>query len=96
MHIVTLAYVAGLAEIDAAISDHVAWLDGNYADGAFIASGRQEPRVGGVIFTAGITRQDLDKRLALDPFNKRGLAEYTVVTFNPSRTALGLERLIAR
>ncbi len=96
MHIVTLTYVADLAEIDAALPDHVAWLDENYADGAFLASGRQEPRVGGVIFADGITRQDLDERLTHDPLNKKGLAEYTVVTFNPSRTAPGLKRLIAR
>ncbi|HEY5249090.1 MAG TPA: hypothetical protein VIJ15_11660 [Dermatophilaceae bacterium] len=29
MHIVTLTNVAGLAEIDAALSDHVVWLDEN-------------------------------------------------------------------
>lgn len=96
MHIVTLTYVGGLAEIDAALSDHVAWLDENYADGAFLASGRQEPRVGGVILADGITRQDLDERLSLDPLNKERLAEYTIVTFNPSRTAPGLECLISR
>jgi uncharacterized protein YciI len=96
MHIVTLTYVAGSAEIGAAISDHVAWLEENYGEGAFLASGRQETRGGGVIFADGITRQDLDERLSLDPLNKKGLAEYTIVTFNPSRTAPGLERLSAR
>ena len=92
-HIVTLTYVADLAEIDAALRDHAAWLDENYSDGVFLA--RQEPRVGGVILADGITRDELDGRLALDPLNQRGLAEYAVVTFAPSRTAPGLDALIA-
>jgi len=95
MHIATLTYVADLAEIDAALRDHVAWLDENYSDGVFLVSGRQEPRVGGVILADGITRDELDGRMALDPLNQRGLAEYAVVTFAPSRTALGLDALIA-
>ena len=49
-----------------------------------------------MIFADGITRQDLDERFSLDPLNKKGLAEYAIVTFNPSRTASGLECLIAR
>jgi uncharacterized protein YciI len=75
MHIVTLTYVADLAEIDASLRDHVAWLDENHSDGVFLASGRQEPRLGGVILADGITRDELDGRLALDPLNQRGLAE---------------------
>lgn len=92
MHIVTLTYTADLPEIDTALADHRHWLDQNYADGAFLASGPQEPRTGGVILTANISREDLDARLSNDPFGQRGLAEYAVVTVSFSRTAEGLEQ----
>ncbi len=95
MHVVTLTYTAQLTEIDAALEDHVAWLDDNYRDGAFLASGRRDPRIGGVILTTDISRTDLDARLAQDPFAQRGLAEYSVTTFYPSRAADRLETLIA-
>ncbi len=94
MHVVTLTYVAPLADIDSALTDHIAWLDENYADGTFLASGRRDPRVGGVILVGDISRADLDQRLARDPFGQRGLAEYAVTTFYPSRAATGLESLI--
>ncbi|MBJ7291639.1 MAG: hypothetical protein JHC79_22245, partial [Williamsia sp.] len=74
MHVVTLTYVAPLTDIDAALDDHVAWLDENYRDGTFLASGRRDPRVGGVILVADIPRTDLDARLARDPFGQRGFA----------------------
>ena len=94
MFVVTLTYLVDLSEVDAALPEHVAWLDRQYADGAFIASGRQVPRVGGLILVAGTNRQDLERRLALDPFGRLGLAEHAVVEFVPSRGADGLEQLL--
>jgi uncharacterized protein YciI len=51
------------------------------------------PREGGVILAAGIERAELEARLALDPFQRKNLAEYTVTEFAPRRVAPGLERL---
>lgn len=92
--VVTLTYLVDLSEIDAALPEHVAWLDQQYADGVFIASGRQVPRVGGLILVAGTSREDLERRLALDPFGRLGLAEHAVVEFVPSRVTGGLEQLL--
>lgn len=94
MFVVTLTYLVDLAEVDAALPEHVAWLDQQYADGVFIASGRQVPRVGGLILAAGTSREDLERRLALDPFGRHGLAGYSVAEFVPSRVADGLEQLL--
>lgn len=49
MFILELTYTAPLGRIDALLSEHVAWLERGYADGAFLASGRKNPRDGGVI-----------------------------------------------
>jgi len=92
--VITLRYVVDLAQIDAALDAHVQWLDAQYADGVFLASGRQVPRVGGVILAAGLKRDELDVRLALDPFHQQGLAEHNVVEFLPSRTVDGLSRFL--
>lgn len=94
MFVVTLRYLVDLDEVDAVLPEHVAWLDQQYADGVFLASGRQVPRAGGVILAAGTTRADLDRRLALDPFGRRGLAAHDVVEFVPSRVADGLAQLL--
>lgn len=93
MFVVVLTYRADLARVDEALQDHIAWLDRQYADGVFLASGPRVPRVGGVILAGGLSREDLDRRLAEDPFQGLGLAEYAVTEFVASRTAPGLERL---
>jgi uncharacterized protein YciI len=92
--VVTLRYLVDVSEVDTALSKHLAWLEQQYADGVFIASGRQVPRVGGLILVAGTNREDLERRLALDPFGRLGLAEHAVVEFVPSQVADGLEQLL--
>lgn len=94
MYVVILTYVAELSEIDAAAADHGTRLDQNYADGVSLSSGRQEPRVGGVILAGHVDRAELARRLALDPFQQRGLATAQVVEFVPSRAVEGLHALL--
>ncbi|PXX41759.1 MULTISPECIES: YciI family protein [Aquitalea] len=94
MFIVALSYIAPLEEIDARLAQHVLWLKQCYADGLFLASGRKEPRTGGIILARG-DRHALQQRLAQDPFALAGLARYDITEFHPSMTAPGLEALLA-
>ncbi|AEK37304.1 hypothetical protein CVAR_1951 [Corynebacterium variabile DSM 44702] len=97
MYAVILDYIRPLDEIDAALADHVTWLDAQYAAGTFLASGRREPRVGGMIIAADVSRDVLDAALAGDPFAVRSLATHTVYEFHPSKWADGVdERLRER
>ena len=91
--VVTLTYTADLDRIDAVLPAHVEWLDAQYADGVFVASGRQVPRTGGVILAITEDRESLRTRLDLDPFHTLGLATHTVTEFIATRVAPGLEQL---
>lgn len=94
MFVSTLTYVVELDRIEAALPDHVAWLDRQYADGAALLSGRQQPRVGGVILWRPMDRAEVEGRIAGDPFVARGLATVAIVEFRPTKAASGLEALI--
>jgi uncharacterized protein YciI len=87
MYVVLLNYTAPLEEVDAALPEHVAWLERNYEQGHFVASGRRDPRTGGVIIAHRMDRAKLDEILAGDPFGVKGLAEYEVVEFVASKTS---------
>lgn len=79
MFIVLLTYTAPLERIDAQGEAHRAWLRSCYDDGIFLASGPQEPRTGGAILAHGLTRAELEARLAGDPFAQAGLATYQII-----------------
>ncbi|MGN6485004.1 MAG: YciI family protein [Thermomicrobiales bacterium] len=94
MFVSTLTSVVELDRIEEALPDHVAWLDRQYADGVTLLSGRQNPRVGGVILWRSGARAGVEARIAADPFVARGLATVAIVEFRPTKAAPGLESLI--
>lgn len=93
MVIITLTYLKPLSEIDALMRQHVAWLKTHYASGLFIASGRQKPRVGGIILAKSRNMKALKSAMATDPFVKAGATSFELIEFAPSMTAPGAEVL---
>lgn len=96
MFIVKLTYIRSLEAVDALLADHIQFLDTQYAEGIFLASGRRSPRTGGVILARAASREALEKILARDPFALAQVAEYTVEQYELSRCAEGLEALLDR
>ncbi|MET8546369.1 YciI family protein [Kitasatospora sp. NPDC004799] len=87
MFVLELTYTADLESIDAVLPQHVAWLEGHYAAGTFLASGRKVPRDGGVILAVGEDRAGIEALVAQDPFVRAGLTEYRVTEFLATTTA---------
>jgi uncharacterized protein YciI len=87
MFIIELAYKADLAEIDAAMREHMAFVRRQYDAGRFLVSGRKIPRDGGVILAVGASKAEIEALMREDPFCKRGLAEFRVIEFRASQRA---------
>ena len=87
MYVILIDYTSELEDIDSALDAHGSWLNENYAAGRFLASGRREPRTGGVILAANRPREEIEAAVAKDPFALRGLAKHAIVEFHPSRVA---------
>ena len=94
MFVLLLTYVKPLAEVDALMREHVAWLDEHYDAGRFLVSGRQIPRTGGVILARGDDREEIETLAASDPFVSGGVATCDVIQFRASQHAAGLDRLL--
>lgn len=94
MFIVSISYRVELSAVDAYIPAHVEFLEKHYASGHFIASGRKEPRTGGIIIANAENRHAIEQILAKDPFAKAGIADYDVTEFLPTKMAEGFERFI--
>ncbi|GAB5427612.1 MAG: YciI family protein [Devosia indica] len=92
MFILSLTYTAPLSEVDAHVEPHLAWVAGGYDSGTFLASGRKEPRTGGVILAQG-ERSQLEAFVATDPFVLADVADYEITQVHLSRTVPGLEGL---
>jgi uncharacterized protein YciI len=94
MFVVILDYIAPLEEIDRHLEVHNAWLEENFAAGHFLASGRQDPRTGGLVLARAADREALGRILALDPFGISGVATHTVIDWRPSRASAEAQWLL--
>ncbi|WP_418960054.1 YciI family protein [Streptomyces tritici] len=87
MFVLELTYTDDVARADALMDAHIAWLDAQYAAGVFIASGRKNPRDGGVILAVGDDRAQIEKIAAADPFSVDGVCTYRITEFYATKTA---------
>lgn len=84
MFIAILTYKKPLSEVDKYLQAHRDYLAEHYAAGDFIASGPQNPRIGGVIMIKAIDREAVNAIISQDPFNINGIADYQIVEFTPT------------
>jgi len=94
MFIVSLTYIAQMSEIDKHLNNHIEYLEKQYSQGIFLASGRKVPRTGGVILAEAESREALEQVLSEDPFKVYGLANYQITEFVPSKTSPELAFLL--
>lgn len=87
--VIMVKYVKPIEEVDVFLSEHRAFLDEYYAKGVLLCSGRQMPRVGGVILARCNDRARIWEVVKQDPFYVNGVAEYDVTEFVPNKAATG-------
>lgn len=85
--VVILRYLVEPEKIDAARPAHLIFLDEYYQKGNFIASGKQNPKTGGVIIARATDREILENILKYDPFYIEKLAEYSIYEFHPNKAS---------
>ncbi len=95
MFVIELVYTVPLAQIDAAMKAHVAFLDRHYAAGTFLISGRKIPRDGGIILATADSRARIEAIMAEDPFVALGLAEHRIIEFRASQRAEDMPKRLA-
>lgn len=94
MFIINLTYLKPLEEVEKFLPEHVEYLDYYYENGHFIASGRQVPRVGGVILAKADSKDEIKAIIRHDPFYREHIARYDITEFVPSKYAKSLKVLV--
>lgn len=87
LFLIVLRYIRPLAEVEEQLSAHRAYLQRHYASGHFLLSGRQEPRIGGVILLRAADRASAERIVVADPFIGSGVAEAELIEWAPSLRA---------
>ena len=91
MFVIELIYKVPLAQIDAHMKAHMAFLNAQYAAGHFLVSGRKIPRDGGIIIAVGDNRDHIEAIVKQDPFCSLGLADFRIIEFRASQKAKDID-----
>ncbi|MCM1532601.1 MAG: YciI family protein [Bacteroides sp.] len=82
MFIFNVKYKKPLAEVDKYLAEHRRYLDTLLEAGKLIASGSQEPRVGGIILCNARSEDEVREMVENDPFYIHGIADYEITCFH--------------
>ena len=93
MFIIEITYKVPVAEIDNNMAAHIKYLDKYYHAGNFLASGRKEPRDGGIIFANAESVDEMNQIVAEDPFKQLGLADYRIINFKATKKVKAFDAL---
>ncbi|BFO64521.1 YciI family protein [Chryseobacterium sp. S0630] len=85
MFIISLTYKSSIESIEKLIPRHNIFLNKHYDSGHFIASGRKEPRTGGIIIAKAASKKELEQIITEDPFYIHEVADYAITEFIPSK-----------
>lgn len=92
MFILLLNYKKPIEEVMQNLEAHCAYLDKYYASGKFVCSGPKNPRTGGCIICHAVTENEVKVLIQEDPFYFKGIADYEILEFVPTRYAPGTEK----
>ena len=95
MIIAVLTYKTELSEVEKHLEEHRIYLDKYYSSGKFIASGAQNPRIGGIILM-NTPKDEAQILIKEDPFFRNNIAEYDLIEFLPTKYQAGFEQFIKR
>ncbi len=85
MFIISLTYKTSLENVERFIPEHNDFLEKHYNSGNFIASGRKEPRTGGIILADAFSKNEVEEIIKEDPFYIHQVAEYDITEFFPTK-----------
>lgn len=85
MFIISLTYKVPIEKVELHIPAHNSFLQKYYDSGLLIASGRKEPRTGGIIICNAPTRNEAEQMIKEDPFHIYEVADYDITEFLPTK-----------
>ena len=93
MFIVNLTYIKPLDKVEKFLEKHIDFLNQYYTKGHFIASGRKNPRTGGIILMRAKNKETVQEIIMQD---QNEIAQYDIIEFEVSKYCPEFETIISK
>lgn len=95
MFVVQLRFADRKSEAPKHMDGHNAWIRRGFDDGVFLMVGSLQPNMGGAILAHNASREELEARIADDPFVAEGVVEVEIAEISPARADERMAFLLA-
>ncbi len=95
MFLILLKFSENKARAGEFMDGHKDWLKRGFDDGVFLLAGSLQPSQGGGIVAHNASRDEVEARVADDPFVAEGVVSAEVHEITPSRADARLDFLVA-
>lgn len=85
MFIIFLKFAENKGKAGEFMEAHKAWIAQGFENGVFMLVGSLQPGLGGAILANGISKTELEGRLAEDPFVDEGIVTVEINELQPAR-----------
>ena len=94
--IIEITHTVPFEQLSPTIPEHRNFLQTGYDRGWLLCSGPQSPKVGGIIVARAPSREEIEKFFISDPYQKKGLAKYRFIEFEPVKRQGFLEEWVVK
>ncbi|MBY5991177.1 YciI family protein [Ferrimonas balearica] len=95
MYIVLLGFAKNRDARDRHMEAHREWIRQGFDDGVFLLAGPWQPQKGGTLLAHNLDREQLERRLADDPFVANQVVSAEILEMNPALADERLQFLLA-
>ena len=85
MYIVLLRFSRNKNQASQYMDAHRAWIKRGFDDEVFLLAGSLQPESGGAILAAKTSRDELEKRVATDPFVEADVVSAEILEIDPAK-----------
>lgn len=86
MFVVLLKFSHNKSQAGEFMTGHNQWIQQGFEDGAFLIVGSLQPALGGAIVAQTSNREEIENRVALDPFVKEKVVSAEIIEITPNQT----------
>jgi len=94
MFIILLKFSRNKSQAGNFMAGHNQWVQQGFEDGVFLIVGNLQPALGGAIVAQASTIEEIQNRVALDPFVKEEVVSADIIEITPNQTDERLKFLL--
>lgn len=94
MFIILLKFSRNKSQAGQFMDGHDQWIKQGLEDGVFLLIGSLQPQLGGAVIAHNCSREEVENRVAQDPFVAEGIVSAEILEITPAKTDQRLDFLL--